>query len=74
MERFVIGMLFECCGTTNIQRFHVRETKSLSMVVFYIYVCLILEVLKFSATSELRIFEIDLNRSRWRIKGLQRPG
>lgn len=72
MERFVIGMLFESCGTTNIQRFHVRETKSLSMVGFYICVCL--EVLKFSATSELRIFEVDLNRSRWRIKGLQRPG
>lgn len=32
------------------------------------HVCLILEVLKFSATSELRILNVDLNRSSWRIK------
>lgn len=58
MEGFVIGMLFKSRRTTNIQRFCVRETKSLSVVVFYIYLCLILEVLKFSATSELRIFNV----------------
>jgi len=67
-------MVLKSRGTTNIQKFCVRETKSLSVVVFYVNVCLILEVLKFSATSELRIFHVDLNRSSWRLKCLQRPG
>lgn len=35
-------------------------------LLFGIYMCLILEVWKFAATSELRIFDVDLNRSSWR--------
>lgn len=71
-RRFVRGMLFKYCGTANIQRFYVREIKLLTVVFFSIYVCLILEFLKFSATSELGIFNFGLNRSSCRMKDLQR--
>lgn len=74
MERCVIGVLFKGHGATNVQRFCVRKMKSLDVVVFYTCVCLIIETLKFSATSELRVFNADLNRSSWRIKGPPRQG